>query len=56
MLAQDHDAAGRLDYAVEHGRDGRLVVTDYDLLDEHPWTTYAITYGATGLIDNVAVL
>jgi hypothetical protein len=56
LLAEDYDAAGRLDYAVERRPDGRLVATDYDLLDEHPWTTYAITYGGTGLIDNVTIL
>lgn len=32
-LSQDYDAAGRLDYAVERWADGRMLVTDHDLLD-----------------------
>ncbi|MBU8538483.1 hypothetical protein [Falsiroseomonas tokyonensis] len=55
-LDQDYDSQGRLDYAVEHLADGRMRVTDYDLLNQHDWTSYSILYAASGAIQTVTVL
>jgi len=41
---------------VERWGDGRMVVTDHDLLDQHAWSTYRIAYSAAGAIDSVTVL
>ncbi len=55
-LDQDYDSQGRLDYAVERLADGRMRVTDYDLLNQHDWTSYSILYAASGAIQTVTVL
>jgi hypothetical protein len=48
ILAEDYDSAGRLDYVIEYRADGGRTATDYDLNDDFAWTTYTITYGASG--------
>jgi len=41
---------------VERLADGRMRVTDYDLLNEHAWASYSILYTVASQIESVTVL